>query len=195
MLVECPECGKQVSDKAPTCPSCGVPITESNLSDSSESTDSPFVEAISETLVPRGASRYPLSVSRGDDMLAAFVRRSFWSGDGWFFVVDRSGKANQDDISTVIEKVKNWMKNTQGINWGFRKRAGHIIMFHESEIAEESMPKLTFKTAVIFSLTLVNYRSGQVLQKEATAVKLAGKWVRETLDIISKLDTSVLRTP
>jgi len=26
MLIKCPECGKEVSDKAPTCPNCGVPI-------------------------------------------------------------------------------------------------------------------------------------------------------------------------
>lgn len=25
-LISCPECGKDVSDKAPTCPNCGVPI-------------------------------------------------------------------------------------------------------------------------------------------------------------------------
>lgn len=25
-LIECPECGKQVSDKAPACPNCGVPM-------------------------------------------------------------------------------------------------------------------------------------------------------------------------
>lgn len=25
-LIKCPECGKQVSDKAPTCPGCGSPI-------------------------------------------------------------------------------------------------------------------------------------------------------------------------
>ena len=25
-LIDCPECGKQVSSKAPTCPNCGVPI-------------------------------------------------------------------------------------------------------------------------------------------------------------------------
>jgi hypothetical protein len=27
-LIECPECGKQVSDKAPSCPNCGVPIAQ-----------------------------------------------------------------------------------------------------------------------------------------------------------------------
>jgi len=25
-LIECPECGKDVSDKAPSCPNCGAPI-------------------------------------------------------------------------------------------------------------------------------------------------------------------------
>lgn len=25
-LIKCPECGKQVSDRAPTCPGCGSPI-------------------------------------------------------------------------------------------------------------------------------------------------------------------------
>ena len=25
-LIECPECGKQVSSKAPACPGCGVPM-------------------------------------------------------------------------------------------------------------------------------------------------------------------------
>ena len=25
-LIDCPECGKQVSSKAPTCPNCGAPI-------------------------------------------------------------------------------------------------------------------------------------------------------------------------
>lgn len=28
-LIKCPECGKQVSDKAPACPGCGSPIDTS----------------------------------------------------------------------------------------------------------------------------------------------------------------------
>jgi uncharacterized membrane protein YvbJ len=28
-LIECPECGKEVSDKAPGCPQCGAPIAGS----------------------------------------------------------------------------------------------------------------------------------------------------------------------
>lgn len=26
MIIKCPECGHQISDKAPVCPSCGVEI-------------------------------------------------------------------------------------------------------------------------------------------------------------------------
>lgn len=29
MLIKCPECGKQVSDKATSCPECGCPLNES----------------------------------------------------------------------------------------------------------------------------------------------------------------------
>ena len=27
-LINCPECGKEISDKAVSCPNCGCPITE-----------------------------------------------------------------------------------------------------------------------------------------------------------------------
>ena len=27
-LIKCPECGKEISDKAESCPHCGYPITE-----------------------------------------------------------------------------------------------------------------------------------------------------------------------
>ena len=29
-LIKCPECGKQVSDKASSCPNCGCPVSSSN---------------------------------------------------------------------------------------------------------------------------------------------------------------------
>ena len=31
-LIKCPDCGKEVSDKAPACPNCGRPIAPRNLS-------------------------------------------------------------------------------------------------------------------------------------------------------------------
>ena len=30
-LIKCPECGKEISDKAASCPNCGFPITQGNV--------------------------------------------------------------------------------------------------------------------------------------------------------------------
>ena len=30
-LIKCPECSKDVSDKAPTCPNCGAPIAAASV--------------------------------------------------------------------------------------------------------------------------------------------------------------------
>lgn len=40
-LITCPECGKEISDKAKTCPNCGCPVSEMNIEDQStlESTE------------------------------------------------------------------------------------------------------------------------------------------------------------
>ena len=32
-LVKCPDCGRDVSDKAPTCPNCGRPMADSRVMD------------------------------------------------------------------------------------------------------------------------------------------------------------------
>ena len=35
-LIECPECGKKISDKATTCPNCGFPITTMTTNNEAE---------------------------------------------------------------------------------------------------------------------------------------------------------------
>lgn len=35
-MIKCPECGKDVSDKAQTCPNCGTPISVSNSVENSD---------------------------------------------------------------------------------------------------------------------------------------------------------------
>lgn len=37
MLINCPECGKEISDKAESCPKCGYPLKASKDSDKGES--------------------------------------------------------------------------------------------------------------------------------------------------------------
>mgnify|MGYP000308901138 FL=1 len=34
-LIKCPECGKEISDKAASCPNCGFPITQRNVTQES----------------------------------------------------------------------------------------------------------------------------------------------------------------
>ena len=40
-LIQCPECGKEISDKALTCPSCGCPIKAEEPKAVSEGWDCP----------------------------------------------------------------------------------------------------------------------------------------------------------
>jgi uncharacterized Zn finger protein (UPF0148 family) len=50
-LINCPECGKQVSDKAPTCPNCGFPlnsISSNEASNDAEGTQSDQPESVTE---------------------------------------------------------------------------------------------------------------------------------------------------
>ena len=35
-LIDCPECGKEISDKAPSCPNCGVVIAKDNARTTSD---------------------------------------------------------------------------------------------------------------------------------------------------------------
>lgn len=50
-LIKCPECGKEISDKASTCPNCGCPIKEdvSNVDNSIKDADNINVNQISAT--------------------------------------------------------------------------------------------------------------------------------------------------
>lgn len=50
-LINCPECGKQVSDKAPTCPNCGFPlnsISSNETTNGTEDTQSVQPESVTE---------------------------------------------------------------------------------------------------------------------------------------------------
>lgn len=49
-LIDCPECGGQVSDRAPTCPHCGVPIAAASASPAANSAAATTLEAASSPL-------------------------------------------------------------------------------------------------------------------------------------------------
>ena len=53
-LIDCPECEREVSDRAPTCPHCGVPIAESVRSIVEEPADTPTITT--ETVMQESAA-------------------------------------------------------------------------------------------------------------------------------------------
>ena len=50
-LIKCPECGKEISDRASTCPNCGCPVKAdvSNVDNSAKNTNNTDANQISET--------------------------------------------------------------------------------------------------------------------------------------------------
>jgi len=43
-LIDCPECGSQVSDRAPTCPHCGVPIAAAPAASAADKRSAPSTQ-------------------------------------------------------------------------------------------------------------------------------------------------------
>ncbi|EHQ52168.1 MULTISPECIES: zinc-ribbon domain-containing protein [Ectothiorhodospira] len=71
-LIDCPECGRQVSDKAPTCPGCGAPIAL----ESAESTS--WQDTVQESVQPTPAQQEPEVDEewlRGEQEYLAFTDR------------------------------------------------------------------------------------------------------------------------
>ncbi|MCG5501223.1 zinc-ribbon domain-containing protein [Ectothiorhodospira lacustris] len=77
-LIDCPECGRQVSDKAPTCPGCGAPIAalESTESQAWQQTASEEpAEAQTRTPVEQQEPEVDEEWLRGEQEYLAFTDR------------------------------------------------------------------------------------------------------------------------
>lgn len=87
MLTACPECQRQVSTLAPSCPNCGAPIAQ-------------------QLGKPVTIERTSKSVKRGM-LISALV---FWFG--LIFLFNSLGSGNQPDIA-----LATWMVLGGGIGW------------------------------------------------------------------------------
>ena len=85
MIVQCPDCGKSVSDQAPACPGCGCPIA------SSVSTENNLV-----TVQETGKS-LKLNI-----ILSSLI---FWAAAVWFIGFSLSGKQNGIIFSAIAMLV------------------------------------------------------------------------------------------
>ena len=100
-LIPCPECKTEVSDKAPTCPKCGVPI----------STDS--------KVIVYGYEHYSMLVNPKVEV--------FWNGESQGIV--SKGDMLEFDIDTdgeVLFKVENPLRKGKKKSYGSRVSAGKI---------------------------------------------------------------------
>ena len=75
-LIKCPECGREVSDKALSCPNCGYPISQDPLEWAMDFETSPSAQAsepkkeqpVSEAAIPSGGRNYKTAVKKKDHM-------------------------------------------------------------------------------------------------------------------------------
>lgn len=75
-LIKCPECGREVSDKALSCPNCGYPFSQDPLEWAMDFETSPSVQAsepkkeqpVSEAAIPSVGKNYKTAVKKKDHM-------------------------------------------------------------------------------------------------------------------------------
>lgn len=72
MLISCPECGKEISDRAPTCPYCGSPIRSPDESSS-----------INQATSVGGACPHCGQILHSDSTFCPFCGRSVRRADKW----------------------------------------------------------------------------------------------------------------
>lgn len=80
-LIKCPECGREVSDKAISCPNCGYPITQDPLEWAMDFETSPSAQArepkkeqpVSEAAIPSGGRNYKTAVKKKDYRSAVII--------------------------------------------------------------------------------------------------------------------------
>lgn len=111
-LIKCTECGKEFSDKAPSCPNCGCP-TEEILKDSALSIDVEEVEyrndaSLTELAINKGIIKNPddliISIGKYKEDSFMFQYVGFVTKDACFFCqFDTYKKKRVEDIITRLD--------------------------------------------------------------------------------------------
>lgn len=83
-LINCPECGKQISDKAVSCPECGCPASEFNQSTQEDDVRSEFDKIVDEIFWKHPADPSAVELAKatgigiGDSCRIMRARRAQW---------------------------------------------------------------------------------------------------------------------
>lgn len=124
-LIDCPECGGQVSDRAPTCPHCGVPIADARTrSEPQDARSEPQGAAPAAATEERDGSSYEMTPDqpaepfklrlRGRPIPVAMIL--FWGGMA-AGVVMRYGFPLAPDAEPGLLHRLPWLMIWAGVLW------------------------------------------------------------------------------
>lgn len=109
MLIQCPECGKQFSDKATACPNCGCPTSEMNTISTTDTNEpmintSPCPSTLQKPLFHFGAKKIgPLQIDEKSRMFRVngVVNGKVVNCNEWFYYTDLISYELLEDDSVV----------------------------------------------------------------------------------------------
>lgn len=105
-LIKCPECGKEISDKAASCPNCGFPITQGNVTQEPPQKQKEYdIEMLDSMRIK--ASKANIEVYYKGNLLLEANPMDF---------VLNYDKEEPDDLGRVQLKVAFQFRNTQSLS-------------------------------------------------------------------------------
>ncbi len=130
-LIDCPECGAQVSDRAPTCPHCGVPIA----SGATSTQPSSATAAQGSVAEPASANRLDASIH---DTVEPFRLRLagrplpiagllFWGGMVVGLVLKAIAPPSDPETETEFWRYLPWLMIWCGVLWFAVTEFGALI--------------------------------------------------------------------
>lgn len=125
-LMKCPECGKEISDKASQCIHCGCPINNSQtcvINEHSYNIDDYFINELKKIayqnnenalniVVYRFSAKAKISINESEDFIKSFIANDFVVTDKWKDYSSSEESKQEDYICKINDELLN-------INKGF----------------------------------------------------------------------------
>lgn len=136
-LIDCPECGGQVSDRAPTCPHCGVPIASSAKAHSGATSTQPPSSTTAPGGVAEPASANQLDASIHDTVEPFRLRIAgrplpiagllFWGGMVVGLMLKALAPPSDPETETEFWRYLPWLMIWAGVLWFAVTEFGALI--------------------------------------------------------------------
>ncbi|MFP4062064.1 MAG: zinc ribbon domain-containing protein [Halochromatium sp.] len=136
-LIDCPECGGQVSDRAPTCPHCGVPIASSAEARGGAQPEQPSQAAIASASAAAPAAANALDASPYDSVEPFRIRLAgrplpiagllFWGGMVVGIMLKYLVPPSEPEGETEFWRYLPWLMIWLGVLWFAVTEFGALI--------------------------------------------------------------------